>query len=753
MSKPSAGTLVNVVLLALACAGCTPDPATPAKNVPLSSPPLTDQDQTAVTLANKAQQQVKGNALKYPQPARGSQIDEYFGRQVADPYRWLEDPDSPETRAWIEAENAITFDYLEAIPARQKIKQRLTKLWNYERYGVPVVRGGQYVFSRNDGLQNQNVLYVADGIEAKPRLLLDPNTLSPDGTIALSGHELSDDGRLLAYGLADAGSDWQRWKVRRVDNGQDLDDELKWIKFSGVSWAHDSSGFYYSRYDEPTEATKLTGQNYYQKLFFHKLGEPQSKDRLIYQRKDEKEWGFDGEVTEDGHFLVVTVRRGTEPKNQVFYLDLQKPDASMQELVTGWDAQYQFLSSRGSVFWFLTDLDAPRYRVIAVDVEHPERKAWKEIIPEADSVLEAALVVADTFLAVYLKDAHSEVERFDLDGKRLGRLELPGLGTVAGFDGRRSDRETFYAYTSFTTPTTIYHYEVAKNRSDVFRTPKVDFDPERYETKQVFYTSRDGTRVPMFITARKGVTQNGKSPTYLYGYGGFNISLSPTFAVSRIVWLEMGGVFAMPNLRGGGEYGRAWHEAGMKEHKQNVFDDFIAAAEYLVRENYTTHQLLAASGRSNGGLLVAACMVQRPDLFGAVLPGVGVLDMLRFQKFTIGWAWVNEYGSAENKADFPHLWAYSPLHNIKPGENYPPTFIETADHDDRVVPAHSFKFAAELQHAQASPAPILIRIETRAGHGAGTPISKQIDDITDAYAFLVKVLGMELPAGFATASP
>jgi len=592
------------------------------------------------------------------------------------------------------------------------------------------------------------VLYVVSALDAEPRALLDPNKMSADGTVALTGYELSDDGKRLAYGFAAAGSDWQEWKVRDVDTGKDLADRVRWVKFSGASWSHDGSGFYYSRYDEPNEATKLTEVNYFQKLYFHKLGAPQAEDRLIYDRPDEKEWGFQGVVTDDGRYLVVLVRRGTEPKSQVFYLDLAQPDAKMVELVTGWDANYEFVDNDGATFWLLTDNDAPRYRLIAVDTLHPDRPAWREVIPQAEAVLESVNVVGERFLAGYLQDAHTEEKVFDLTGKPLGEVRLPGLGTAGGFGGRRSDRETFYGFTSFTVPTTIYRYDVADGMSSVFRAPKVDFQPDDYETRQVFYTSRDGTKLPMFITAKKGIVLDGRNPTYLYGYGGFDISLTPFFSISRIVWMEMGGVFAVPNLRGGGEYGRAWHEAGMKQHKQNVFDDFIAAAQYLIDQKYTSSPRLAISGGSNGGLLVGACLTQRPDLFAAALPAVGVMDMLRFQKFTIGWAWVPEYGSAENKEDFANLLKYSPLHNIKPGTAYPATFIETADHDDRVVPAHSFKFAAALQEAQAGPAPILIRIETSAGHGAGKPTTKLIEETTDSVAFLVKVFDMKLPAGW-----
>ena len=686
--------------------------------------------------------------LQYPAARRGDQVDDYFGVQVADPYRWLEDPNAPETRSWIEAENGLTAAWIQAAAQRPAIGRRLTRLWDYEKFGVPIHRGDTYLFTRNNGLQNQSVVYVAPTLDATPRELLDPNKLSADGTVALSGIALSDDGKLLAYGLSAAGSDWQQWKVREVATGEDRADLLRWIKFSRASWAADGSGFYYSRFDEPTEATQFTGVNYHQKLYFHQLGAPQSEDRLIYSRSDEKEWGFHGEVTDDGRYLVVEVTRGTERKTQIFYRDLQQPDGPMIELITGWDANYSFVDNDGPVFWLVTDRDAPRNRLIAVDLRRPERTNWRELVPQTDAVLQGVSVVGQRFLATYLRDAHTEAETFDLTGKSLGPILLPGIGSAGGFGGRRQDTETFYAFTSFTVPQSIYRYDVANNHSSLFRAPKVDFLPDDFETRQVFYTSRDGTRVPMFITAKKGLKLDGGNPTLLYGYGGFDVSLTPAFSVYRSVWLEMGGVFAMPNLRGGGEYGRAWHEAGMKENKQNVFDDFIAAAEYLIANRYTSTPRLAISGGSNGGLLVGACMTQRPDLFGAALPSVGVMDMLRFQKFTIGWAWANEYGSSDTQADFQWLSKYSPLHNIKPGVPYPATFIETGDHDDRVAPAHSFKFAAALQAAQSGPAPILIRIETRAGHGSGKPTAKQIEAATDSLSFLTTVFDVATPSGW-----
>jgi prolyl oligopeptidase len=678
--------------------------------------------------------------LTYPDTHRSDHVDAYHGVQVADPYRWLEDPDSQQTRDWVAAQNAVTFPYLQSLPGRVALEQRLTELWDYERYGVPRQRGGRYFFTRNDGLQNQSVLYVADSLDAEPRVLLDPNLLSEDGTVSLAGWVVSQDGRWLAYGLADGGSDWQRWKVREVATGQDLSDDLQWVKFSHTSWTEDSQGFFYSRYDAPEQGQELTDVNYYQKLYYHRVGQPQEADQLVYQRPDEKQWGFAGQVTEDGQYLIISVWRGTEEKNQVFYKSLAEPDSPVVELLAGFDAQYDFLGNDGATFWFLTDLDAPLRRVVAIDIRQPAREAWRELIPQDQSVLEGASVVGDQFFAVYLQDAASRVRLFDLNGQFLRDLPLPSIGSAGGFGGRRDDRETFYSFTNFTTPTTIYRYDLTSGSSTVFRRPQVAFDPDAYETRQVFYPSKDGTPVPMFITARKDLPRNGDQPTLLYAYGGFNISVTPQFSVTNLVWLEQGGVYAVANLRGGGEYGRAWHEAGMLENKQTVFDDFLAAAQWLIDQGYTRPQRLGIRGGSNGGLLVGAAMTQRPDLFGAALPAVGVMDMLRFHQFTIGWAWVSEYGSSADPDQFRTLLAYSPLHNLRAGVQYPATLVTTADHDDRVVPAHSFKFAAQLQHVQGGDAPVLIRIETSAGHGAGTPTSKLIAASADWLAFLQAAL-------------
>jgi prolyl oligopeptidase len=679
--------------------------------------------------------------IVYPESPRVEQVDEYHGVKVADPYRWLEDLDSQQTRDWVAAQNRLTSAYLAAIPEREPIRKRLTELWNYERYTVPIQHGGRYFFTRNDGLQNQNVLYRVDTLGGEPRLVLDPNTLSQDGTIAMTGWSVSEDGKRLAYGLSSGGSDWQEWRVRDVETGRDLPDVLKWVKFSLAAWTHDNKGFFYSRYDEPREGRPLEEANFYQKLYYHRIGTPQSADELVYQRPDSKEMGFIAAVTEDGRYLIIQAWKGTETENGVFYKDLQQPGSKVVELLDRFDAAYGFIGNDGPVFWVQTDLGAPRGRMMAVDLRDPARERWRELIPQGTETLQGVTCLNDTFVALYLKDAHSQVRQFDLTGKPLREVALPGLGSAEGFTGRRKDRETFFSFSSFTAPGTIYRYDLETGKATVFRRPDIKgFDPGQYETKQVFFPSKDGTRIPMFLTYKKGLKLDGSNPTYLYGYGGFNVSVVPAFSTAHLVWMERGGVYAVANLRGGGEYGEDWHQAGMKLKKQNVFDDFIAASEWLVANGYTSRRKLAIAGYSNGGLLTAACMVQRPDLYGSVIVGVGVLDMLRFNKFTIGWGWTSDYGSPENPEDFKALYAYSPYHNLKPGTAYPPTLITTADHDDRVVPAHSFKFAAALQRDNAGPHPTLIRIETRAGHGGGKPVSKKIDEAADELSFLFNAL-------------
>ena len=682
-----------------------------------------------------------GAPIKYPEAVRGDLVEDYHGTKVADPYRWLEDPDSAATQAWVEAENQTTAAFLERIPARAAIKKRLTELWNYERFGLPRSGKSQYVFSRNDGLQAQAVVYTSEGLNGTPRVLLDPNTLSKDGTVALGSSNLSDDGRFLAYGVADGGSDWNIWRIRDVATGVDLDDTLRWIKFTTPAWDASASGFYYGRYAAPAEGQELAAVNYDQKLYYHKLGTSQDADQLVYERPDHKDWAFGPTVSEDGRFLMLEISQGTDPRNRVFYRDLTAPQGAVVELLTDFDANYSFLGNQGPVLWFFTNLDAPRGRIVAIDTENPARANWREIVGEAAETLSGVSIVGEHFVASYLKDARSLIKVFALDGKLVREVKLPGLGTASGFGGRRDSPETFYNFSSFNTPPSIFRYDVSSGESTLFKGPKLLFDPNEYTTEQVFFRSKDLTRVPMFLTYKKGLKQDGSNPTLLYGYGGFNQSMTPGFNPARIAWMERGGIYAVANLRGGGEYGEEWHKAGTKLQKQNVFDDFIGAAEWLIAKGYTSSPKLAIQGGSNGGLLVGAAITQRPDLFGAALPAVGVMDMLRFHKFTIGWAWTSDYGSSDNPEEFAALYAYSPYHRLRPGTCYPPTLVTTADHDDRVVPGHSFKFAAQLQYAQACDRPVLIRIDVRAGHGAGKPTAKLIEQYTDEMAFTLSALG------------
>ncbi len=687
-------------------------------------------------LASGAFSQTRFN---YPKAKTVSQIDDYHGTKVADPYRWLEDPDSEETRSWVTAQNELTFRYLKTIPDREKIKKRLTELWDYEKYSTPFERGGKYFYYKNDGLQNQSVLYITDSPGDPGRVLLDPNKFSEDGTTSLAGLTISDDGNLMAYGISVGGSDWRQWKFVDIKAGKELNDVLNHIKFSGVSWTSDGKGVYYSRYPEPNEKTKLEDTVYNQKLYYHELGTNQSEDKLVYERPDDKKMGIGGFVTEDGNWLLIFLRSGTARTNQVYFKDLRNEDSEILPLVDKFENRYSYVGNVGSNFYFLTDKDAPLNRVVSVSLYDASR-SWRVVIPESEETLRGSSLINNQFVANYLKDAYTQIRIFDLMGKFVRTVELPGIGTAGGFDGKRHDRETFYSFSSYNMPPTIYRYDMVTGKSSLFRSAKVDFDPDGYEVKQVFYPSKDGTMIPMFIVHKKGIELDGNNPTLLYGYGGFNISMTPGFSVSRLMWMEMGGVFAVANLRGGGEYGEEWHKAGTKLAKQNVFDDFIAAGEWLIANNYTNSRRLAIQGGSNGGLLVGAVLNQRPDLFGAALPAVGVMDMLRYHKFTIGWAWSSDYGSAENEDEFKALYAYSPIHNIKKGGKYPAVLITTADHDDRVVPAHSYKYAATLQEGQGGDAPVLIRIETKAGHGAGKPTSKIIEQIADQWAFLAKHL-------------
>ena len=685
------------------------------------------------------------DALKYPLTRKEDVSEMIHGVKIDDPYRWLEDDNAEETKAWVKAQNEVTFGYLKSLPKRDAIEARLTELWNYERVGMPFRRGGRWFFTHNSGLQNQSVLMTADALDGEPRLLLDPNAMSKDGTTSLKDYEPSEDGKLIAYGVSEAGSDWTTIRVREISSGQDREDVVRWVKFSGISWMKDGSGFFYSRYDEPKAGAALTQKNEFHKLCFHRLGTPQSDDIIVYERQDEAKWGFGGHVTEDGEFLIIQVWLGTEPRNRVFYKKCSDLKAPAVELLNDNDARYEFIDNDGATFLFRTDLNAPCFQVIAIDTRKPQRGNWRVLVPEQPKVLlEEATTVGKQLFCQYLRDAKTEVTQFTLAGEKVREVKLPGIGSAGGFAGHHDDKSTFFTYTSFTEPSSIFQLDLASGESTLWRKSKLKFDGGGLETKQVFFTSKDGTRVPMFIVHKKGLKLDGANPVLLYGYGGFNISLTPTFSVSRAVWMEMGGVFALANLRGGGEYGRDWHEAGVKLGKQRVFDDFIAAAEWLIANKYTSSSKLAILGGSNGGLLVGACLTQRPDLYAAALPAVGVLDMLRFEKFTIGWGWRSDYGSVESGAEFRALLNYSPYHNLKPGTRYPATLVTTSDHDDRVVPAHSFKFAARLQECQAKDGPpVLIRIETSAGHGAGTALNKVILETADAWAFLAKVLGVE----------
>ena len=679
---------------------------------------------------------------KYPAARKSGQVDDYHGTKVADPYRWLEDTDSPETAAWVAAENRFTQDYLARIPQRAGFKDRLTTLFNYQRYARFEKAGQRYLFQRNDGLQNQNVLFVADGLGGKERVLLDPNTLRADGTAALAESVASMDGRLLAYGVADAGSDWNEWHVRNIDTGQDLPDVIRWNKFMPAAWAADQRSFYYLRFPEPKAGQALRDANRSSKLYLHRLGEPQSADRLIYERPDQPQWMFAPGVTEDGRYLLIVIDTGDFARNLVSYQDLHAPQPKTVDLIRELTAGYIPIGNRGSVFYFQTTDHAAKGRIVAIDVAKPARENWREVVAEQKDPIAATAMVNDRIVVSYTRDAANRLAVYSLDGARTD-VQLPGVGQVEFFPAHQKDKEMFFAFSGFTNPRAVYRLDMLTNQAAVVRQSKLSFDPAQFETRQVFYPSKDGTKIPMFLVFRKGLKLDGRNPTVLYGYGGFNVSTMPTFNPWVIAWMEMGGVYASANMRGGSEYGEEWHQAGKGAKKQNVFDDFIAAAEWLIANHYTTTPRLAIFGGSNGGLLIGAVLNHRPDLFGAAMPAVGVMDMLRFQKFTIGAAWVSEYGSSDNAADFPVLYRYSPLHNIRPGTHYPAVLITTSDHDDRVVPGHSFKYAATLQAAQGGPAPILIRIETRAGHGAGKPTTKLIDEYADRLAFLTKELGMK----------
>ncbi|HVP89755.1 MAG TPA: prolyl oligopeptidase family serine peptidase [Terriglobales bacterium] len=676
--------------------------------------------------------------LSYPVTKKVDQVDDYFGTKVADPYRWLEDDNAPEVKAWVQAENAVTFGYLDKIPFRPKIRARLTEIYNYPRYSSPFRAGEYYFFYKNDGLQNQSVCYIQKGLDGAPEVFFDPNALSPDGTVRLGIVSLSKDDRYVAVSRGEAGSDWSELRVMEVATKKELPDRIQWVKFSGAAWQGD--GFYYSGYERPAPGQELKAKNEFQKVFFHKLGDPQEKDALVWEDKAHPLRYVGAETTEDEKTLFLVVSEGTSG-DELYAKDLTKKGAGFGLLVKGFDFDSSPIDSVAGKVLVYTNVDAPNFRVVAVDPAKPAQENWQTVIPEKPEVLSGANAAGGCLYCNYLKDANTKVYQHDLAGKLVREIELPALGTAGGFGGKRDEKVLFYTFTSFTYPPTIYKYDPATGRSEVFRKSEVKFDPAAYETAQVFYASKDGTRVPMFIVHKKGLALDGRNPALLYAYGGFNISMQPAFSPANIILLENGGIYALANIRGGGEYGEAWHKAGMLLRKQNVFDDFIAAAEFLVREKYTSKGLLAVEGGSNGGLLIGAVMTQRPDLFRVALPAVGVMDMLRYHKFTVGWGWAVEYGSSDDEKDFRNLYAYSPLHNIKAGVCYPATLVTTADHDDRVVPAHSFKFAATLQEKQACANPVLIRIETRSGHGSSN-LSKAIDALTDQWSFMFFTMGV-----------
>jgi prolyl oligopeptidase len=677
----------------------------------------------------------------YPSAKKVEVVENYHGTTVADPYRWMEEENTADLNDWIERENDITQEYL-TIPEREKIKSRLTALWNFPKYSVPSKRGERYFFSKNDGLQNQSVIYVQKQLHGDAKIVIDPNTLSSDGTVALSNTSFSEDGSFFAYGISKSGSDWQEIKIKNLETEKEYSEILQWCKFASIAWKHDNSGFYYNRFPDPSTVGK--GQeSFNNKVYWHKIGTPQSSDALVYERTDAKELSFSPSVTEDGKYVILHVWKGTDNENRIYYRDVESNGAFIRLLDNG-DASYNFITNDGTTFYFQTNLNAPKEKILAIDITKPERKHWKEIIPEQKEPIAFTAIVNNNFVVAYLKDAHHLLKVFEMNGTYVEEIPLPVLGSIAGLSGKKEDKEMFFGYTSFLFPTTIYRYDFVKHSLAVFREPQLSFDASQYDTRQIFYYSKDGAKIPMFITHKKEITLDGSNPALLYGYGGFNVNITPSFSVSRFVWLEMGGVYAVANLRGGSEYGEDWHKAGMLHNKQNVFDDFIYAAKWLIENKYTSRHRLAIIGGSNGGLLTAACMTQQPQLFGAVICQVPVIDMLRYHKFTVGRYWIGEYGNAEeNSEHFKFMFAYSPLHNIKSNVEYPPTLITTADHDDRVVPAHAMKFAATLQEHYLGNNPILVRIETKAGHGGGKPTSKQIEEQSDIYAFLLKIFQLK----------
>lgn len=682
---------------------------------------------------------ISAQSIYYPQTKKIIHTDNYHGTIVPDPYRWLEDNNSVETHSWVETQNKITFDYLDKIPYREKIKNRLTELWNYEKYSAPSKIGNRYIFSKNDGLQEQNVYYIQEGLDGEPVVFLDPNKFSNDGSVSLAGLSFSNDYKYVSYMISKGGSDWREIFVMDAYSKELLDDHIKWSKFSGMAWYKD--GFYYSRYTEPKQGEELKQSNEFQKLFYHKIGTPQENDFLVWEDKENPKRLFGASVTDDENYLFINVSQGSSSYNGIMFKDLRK-NGEIKWLFDKFDAQYNIVDNLNDKFLVQTNLDSPNRKIVLVDPNNPSKENWQTLIPESKDVIQGVSLLGGKLIVTYLKDATSKISVFDTEGKYLYDVKLPTLGSVGGFGGKKEDTETFYTFTSFTYPPTIYKYDVKNNESELFRKADVKFDMTDYETRQIFYESKDGTKVPLFIVYKRGLKLDGSNPALLYAYGGFNISMQPGFSVARIPLLENGVVYAMACLRGGSEYGEDWHKAGMLEKKQNVFDDFIAAAEWLIKNKYTSPEKLAIQGGSNGGLLVGAVINQRPELFKVAFPQVGVMDMLRFHKFTIGWAWVPEYGSSDNPEHFKFLYAYSPLHNIKKGIKYPATLITTADHDDRVVPAHSFKYAATLQEMNEGANPTLIRIETKVGHGAGTSTSKSIELSADLWSFMFYNMGI-----------
>jgi prolyl oligopeptidase len=689
-------------------------------------------------------------ALTYPATESVDCVDTYHGIDVADPYQWLEQDvrQSERVRQWVQAQNGITNGYLQSLDHRQAIAERLKQLWDYDKIGTPWKVANRYFVFRKEGLQNHSILYTMDKFDGPRRVVFNPNDWSEDGTVALAGVSVSPDGNRVAYSVQEAGSDWRTWKIRCLDTGRDLPEVFAHLKFTRLSWTADSSGVYYSKYPEPDAAQRFTAMNENMKVMFHRLGTDPADDRVVHYNPEHPDWTYGAAVSDDGRWLVISTRVGSRDGNRVTCIDLSRPEAAAIELIDNFENDYGFIDNDGATLFFLTNHDAPNRRLIAISAEHPQQDRWKEIVPQTDSALQSVSRMDGKFICVYLRDVTSQVKIFDAQGAPVQADAFPALGTISGFAGKDTDTETFYSFQSMTTPPSVFRFDLKTGRSTLLETTTVGFDPDRFICRQVFYSSKDGTRIPMFVAHKKDLVQTGDHPTLLYGYGGFSISMRPYFSPARVAWMEMGGIYAVANLRGGGEFGRTWHEAGKRLNKQNVFDDFMAAAEYLIAEKFTSPAKLAIQGGSNGGLLVGACMAQRPDLFAAAIPSVGVMDMLRYDRFTAGRFWVDEYGApSESKQMFDCLMAYSPYHNLKKGTAYPATLVVTADTDDRVVPAHSFKFAARLQEVHQGTRPVLIRIETRAGHGSGKPTAMALEEIADIYAFLAQNLSMSLKSG------